>query len=282
MRVARKNGREIIQQVRQQGLDNYLGITPQVVYYLLEENSQAIGYGALDLRQNVNDDQGVYQGRELWYYPSHQRKISTLFTVTNDLAEYNYSKKIQNIQTGLPVGWSKHSYRNGVLKGLYFDGRHGIPIIPIQPMADNFLPVFLLDLFSSLSAKHFPKKGAAFSFAFLEYIRYNQPPFKECWVQAGGKIPSRIKETQSRGHGVTVNWNPNGQSSDPQSQGLISQTIYYDMNHQLIWQKSITATSVSIQRATNPGELERLFPGSKQILDDWLGEIQDNEENRII
>ncbi|MCH9022757.1 MAG: hypothetical protein IID32_08315 [Planctomycetes bacterium] len=282
MRVARQNGREMIQQVRQRGLEKYLGHAPLVMYYLLKEDNQARGYGALYLHRNLKGGQVVYQGRELFRYPSLKREVRTVFTVTNDLAEYDYSKEIQNIQTGLSVELSKHSYREGVLKGLFFDGRRGIPILPIQPMGENFVPVFLLDFFSSLSAKNFPKKGAAFSFALLERIRYNQPPFQECWVQAGGEIPSRISENQSRGHGVTVNWNPNGQPSDLQSRGLISQTIYYDMNHQLIWQKSVTENSVSIQKAITPEELDRLFPGSKQILEDWLGEIQGDEENRII
>jgi len=282
MLVARQNGSEVIQQVRQRGLEKYLGRDPQVMYYLLEKDNQPDGYRVLYIRHDVKEGHVVYQGQDLYFYPSLGRVDRNQFSVSNDLAEYNYSKIIQNIQTGFSVELSKHTYRGGALKGSYFDGRYQIPIPWIQPKGSNFVPVFLLDFFSSLSAKDFPKKGAAFSFAVPEQIPNNQPLIDECWVQAGGEIPSHIKANQSKGQVVTINWNPNGQSSNPPSHGLLSQTIYYDMNHQLIWQKSITATSELIQRAITPEELYRVYPDSKQRLEEWLGEIQGDEANRNI
>ena len=81
---------------------------------------------------------------------------------------------------------------------------------------------------------------------------------------------------------VTVDWNPNGKSTDPQRYALLSQTIYYNMNHQLIWQKSITATSEEIQRTITPEELDRIYPGSRGELADWLGDIQSDETKQII
>lgn len=281
MLVARQNGSEVIQQVRQRGLENYLGRTPQVMYYLLEEDNQASGYRALYMRHNIKDGRMVYQGRELWAYPSLGREVRTLFSVTNDLAEYDYSKKIQDIRSDAPVEWS-HEYRHGALKGSYFDGSNQIQFPWIPSDENNFVPVFLLDFFSSLSAKDFPKKGAAFSFASLDLLRYNQLPFEECWVRGGGEIPRQIKANLPEGRVVTVDWNTNPKSSASPSLGLLSQTIYYDLNHQLIWQISMTRTSEQIQRAITPEELYHEYPGSKEKLEDWLGEIQGNEENRII
>ena len=265
--VARQNGSEVIQQVRQQGLDTYLGQSNQVMYYLLEEDNQANGYRVLYMHRDVKNGRVVY--KELWHYPSLGLKIHTLFSITNDLSEYDYSKVTQNNQK--KVSFAKHEYRNGEL----FNGRRR-EFIPQD--GNNIVPVFLLDFFSSLSTRDFPKKGAAFSFALLDQDRNKKIFFEECWVQSGGKISEKIKATLPKGRLVTVNWNP----SDPTSQGLISQTIYYNMNHQLIWQKSITATSEEIQRTITPEELDRIYPGSRGELADWLGDIQSDETKQII
>jgi hypothetical protein len=241
------------------------------LYYLMESQGKPIGYKAVSVEPVVGEDDSIviqWRGKEVYCQTDENMRIETLFSVQNDLSSYSYQEKIQNLSGGL-YEVVRQTFANGFLDISYRRNFRevALPTLPISEA--NFIPLVLLDLFSSLGAarKDF-KDGMVFAMMDTSVIHGRSDKLLvECWVKPGGEVPKEIRSRIPGGHSVEVEWLEAGHT----------QAIYYDQNNQLVWQKDEFDLAELFHKAVSRSELVSVFPQAQQDIDDWSG--MDNSDN---
>ncbi|GEM_PF-1697972 len=271
----RENAAELIKQVADKGLETWL-TNPMELYYLMESEGKPIGYRAVSVEPVAGEDHSIviqWKGKEVYYRTDENMRIETLFSVQNDLSSYSYQEKIRNLSGGL-FEVVRQTFANGLLDISYRRNFRevALPTLPISEA--NFIPLVLLDLFSSLGAarKDF-KDGMVFAMMGTSVIHgRSEKLLVECWVKPGGEVPKEIRSRIPGGHSVEVEWLGVGHT----------QSIYYDQNNQLVWQKDEFDLAELFHKAVSRSELVSVFPQAQQDIDDWSGmDSSDNNKQAI-
>ncbi|MBN1766512.1 MAG: hypothetical protein JW860_14755 [Sedimentisphaerales bacterium] len=263
-RRAKNNATALIRKVVEDGLDAYITQSSKN-YYLLEENNQIAGYAviAMDVMEKDNDN-NVFQGKELYKQLHDDTDLECTYLVNNDLSRFTY--KLTSGNNRLQISQKKTDDDTWLVN--YSNSYQVIPEFKFIQDSSNFIPSALLDFFSSLvgQAKNL-NDGAAFSMVDLSLFEKTYILI-DCWVTSGGDIPDEIQEKFPAGHCIQVKWSSN-----------LIQTIYYDEDHQIIWQKNENnLTDLQMKRVT-PQELIKIIPESKNRIKQWFQKNY-SEDNR--
>jgi hypothetical protein len=248
---ARQNAKQLIQEVSQSGLDQYIGRKPILRFFLHEIQGKVVGYAILAITPTIHSDNSlVYMGKYLNYIEftkEHKKWDKINYNIFNDTRNYNQTL-ISSTSQGKIV--SQQFYQEGVLS-IRSDRKK---------VKENFVPLEWLDFYSSLAAQteSVEKDGVIFSIPGSD--EQGQIVFQECWVKPGGSIPKDIIARYPDGGSVEVRWFGEDHSQD----------IYYDNEHQLVWQKDTTAAYDSLIRVVSREELEQEFPETGAMLEKWL------------
>ncbi len=258
---ARENAQALIQEVSRAGLDSFAGRKPILRYYLLESQGHVSGYAILTLSPKIQKDNTlVYDGKYLHYSQHEHQFITISYTTANDLSFSSYTKSIYTSQSK----WTRRlEYREGFLYEPTLQGTSDR-----RPVKGNFVPPDWLDFLSALSAgkEGFRKEGVLL--AVLDFNEKGQAGVIECLVKAGGEIPPEILATHPHGDPVEVLWQG----------GEFTQTIYYDSEHQLVWQKDTHPSLEMRIRSVTRDQLEKAFPDARGILDQRLRVNEDEDQ----
>jgi len=117
----------------------------------------------------------------------------------------------------------------------------------------------LVDFFSSVALADNQLEQASFVIPFFDKRNSYQLKFH---IRPGGDPPDEIQMYDPAGHCVLVNW-PDRISSQTGKQEI--QKIYYDQQHQLIWQKSVS-NGTEIRQAVSKEVLIATYPEAEQKL----------------
>jgi hypothetical protein len=267
---AEDNGKEIIEKVSQQGLINTLGRQTITRYYLTRRNGQNTGYWAMIFEPKVlPDGSWVLTGKELTHDIIGHILSQSSFEVADDLSWQSYYNNLQ-ITMGKKRATFIQEYTidQGVLRYSYTSGRRRSKLPPINVKQWAFVPVLLVDFFSSLAAEQAREDGAVFYVVNPNVSEDLDHIISDLWVQPGGKVPQEIIDRTPQGRKVEVKW----------LQSNRFQRIYIDNEHQLVWQKE-TDPQESIITAVTREELLETFADAEQVLQMWLTTESENEDN---
>ncbi len=257
---ARDNAQALIQEVSQAGLDHFVGRKPILRYFLVETQGQLDGYAVLAIAPKIQKDNTlVYDGKYLRYTQKEQKFITVNYKTTNDLSfstymESSYTQKYK---------WTRQiDCRDGFLYEPALQGTAGR-----LKVKGNFIPPDWLDFFSSLSAGKDDLSKDGILFSVLVFDEQGRIAIQECLIKPGGEIPPDVLSGNPHGNAVEVEWKG----------GNYSQTIYYDPEHQLVWQKDSIPSLEMITRSVSRDQLEKEFPAAIQMLDQKL-RVNDDED----
>ena len=216
----------------------------------------------------------VYEGKELMYLPEDNQRMETSFTVANDLSRFTYARAVQNLAGG-GTNIAAQELDQGVLRVVGPNGqRQQIPVGQALE-TNNLICPGLLDFFSSVAGRKPALKGTALSAALVE--AGDQGPMiymMHFWVKKGeDQTPLAIRQAHGEGDEVRVDWMIRG--------GVYkTQRIYYDQEHQLVWQKDLSEPPETME-VVGRDEVESAYGESGPILERWLREDTDEDEEHV-
>ena len=271
--AARENAAKLFGVVSAGGLDSYLGRSPVSSYYIWEQSSRPIGYGASVIYPKLSDgdDKLVFSGREFYRYSlANSDEVFTRneFTIANDLSAYSH----KSVHQSLPANFTNVEYQvfdHGRLSG-HYQGPHGTTRFRNVDIGVDFLiPPALLDLFSALIAG-----DNSYSPSILGMVEFSDSgsssgllSLSGLLVRADPDVPSEIAGRYPDSPAVAVEW-----LSHP-----VSSLALYDSQRRLVWQNTELPVSESdsieiVQRSVDRVEMLEKFPQAELILDTWLME----------
>lgn len=267
--IAERNAGKLIKEVAEQGLSHYLGRKPIVRYFLIESNGETVGYDAVYIEPQLDKDgKIVFRGSELHYSRKHERRQEASFSITDDLSQYTYTKLSYNYRTN-QRSITIQRFMDGQLVGVNATGQRQQMTPEEYLPTNNLAPPPLLDFFSSMSALQSGKRGAVFSLPIVSGDARSRRliNFIGFWVRPGGEVPGQFRLDYPYGRTVKVEL--------PGAHG--SQTIYYDEQHQVIWQLTVDPEgTIETMTAVARDKLVAEFPRAEGELDQWLR--QENNE----
>jgi len=273
---AAKNAETLLHDVAAQGLDQLLGRRPIVLYLLQEHQGAPVGFTAtLIVPQTQDNGPVVFLGRELHY--SDQEGIwQSSFDIGNDLRRFQVDLPYQAIirlgRAQVRATRVRLTVDHGLLSLSYRGGQQWLTsrqdAIPLdQP---NLIPTVLLDFFTSLAVRRFPKEGAVF--ALLDPKLFSQGALltTEIRVRPGGEVPEDVKRATPDGLAAQTEMLTRLADETP-----TRQVLYYSSNHRLLWQKDLLDPPV-ITRAVSRADIEAAFPHAAGLLRTWIA-VEDLE-----
>jgi len=258
---ARARGADIIDEVRVNGLAEYLGRKSIVRYYLLESEGRTNGYAAILIEPVIDDDHKLfYRIKDFFARGEGNFRSRSSLVITDDLTEYVYSSVRQlSTKAGVQVVSQKQYFQDGILTGYSAYGLRKIERAPVQIERKNMIPLSLLDFFSSLAGRSPSREDAIFTLVDFDLAEEMSELAVELRISFEAKVPERIVARDPTGAGVKVDW----------LNHYRRQNIYYDQEHQIVWQEDLPEPS-SVMRAVERAEVEKAFPEADQILNGWL------------
>jgi len=267
-------GAEIIKRVADEGLVNAIGTKTITRYYLLKSDDEEwSGYMVLVFEPQIRPDGlWVLTGRELEYHSRDNSLVQTGFTAADDLSWHNYHQTRQVTQDKNLV-FTGHDYRveQGILYSSYRIGQRKYQLNPIGIRESNLVPILLLDFFSSLAVKEGGEAGVVFSVVNPNLLAKGADELLDVLVQAGGAVPDDIINQSPRGHGVKAKW----------LEDTRRQILYYDQEHQLVWQKDLQEPSSTITAVTR-AELVEKFREAEPLLRIWFRKETDRKDAELL
>jgi len=272
--LAYANAVELIVNIHEEGLTKYLD-KPIQRYYLIESDGQPIAYAAISVRPVQKDEHSIIiSGNELYY--NHQTKMhrNITYQVQNDLSGYSFREVIRDRVDGSYETVQK-KFTPGILQLSYYNSVRPKPLMKwININKKNFIPSFLLDLFSSVAAgREESEEGVLFAMMDDSFFRdYRRKFFIECWVKPDGEVLQTNHDNHPGGSGVKTKWLGHKRR----------QTIYYDSDHQLLQQKDYFDGAESLFRAVSRTELLSVFPSAEAELSDWFRTYTDDDTTEVL
>ena len=259
-----QNGTNLIQQITEKGLSHYLPQQTTIRYYIIEEQGVPTRFMLTIIEPHLQS-KSFYKIRET-RYNSLGRSLDHALTIDNQLSSYKYETP---------------SYQFNKNPHGYYMEKH--PIHIPNRFAQNMIPRQLLDFFSSVAAsENFEEgvildmpnelhsfQGLGFAFDTLKF-----------WVKPGGEIPSEVRQATPNGYSVHVE---PLETRDPFDSTdfkpvVTRQDIYYDSQHQLVWQKDVPTETII--RSVNPQELIEAFPIASTIIQKYWQNIKPKKDER--
>lgn len=257
-------GTLVLKDVAQKGLDTFLGRQPLMRYYLLQEGGQNVGFALSIVEPEINKEGAIiYRGRELVIHENTGERREYAFSLANDLSWYQYSDVV-HAQGRKAIMGNFQDYRQGRLECKVLDAQGRFTVIPVSKnFNENLVCPPMVDFFSSLVLSREAAVGGVFSVAQimdLDVRGHLGMAYMDIWVSAGKDVPEEIKALVP-GREAQTHWSSQGAD-------LYSQSIYYDMNHQLVWQLD-HVKSPQVRRQVAQEELRHLYPQAQSLLDGW-------------
>ncbi len=255
---ARQNASIIIGNVAARGLSGIL--TPDTRFYLLSSDNKTVGFSAIHFEIGTSPSgQTIISGKELSFRAGNNELSNSEFVIADDLSWHNYKRNytltLDNVPTNLTV---RYQCKNNLLRFTLSQGRSTQSLPPLKISRENLVPMPLIDFFSSLAADLQGKEGTFFSFINPDFALTETEPILDLQVQNGGKIPKDIKQNHPDGIAVKTQF----------LQLDRRQTIYYDRDHYLIWQKDQPKPEQIHQAVTRDAILQQ-FPQAQELLATW-------------
>jgi len=275
------NAESLIDTVAQNGLNHYLPNQISVRYYLIEEKGKPTNFSVLIVEPKIQSDSScVYQIHELNFHPEEYKLKQSWLTVDNQLQWFDYQYKFQDLQSGDTFSLYQKRKNNQWVSYLQV-GMQRIFLQMPNFSTRNLTPLPLLDFFSSLTEEHDAEEGIYLALPTLtdEGLSQGILDITEVWVKSHGEIPDEVTAAAPDGHSVHVDWYPQTYSQNPQHDNpeITHQEIYYDRQHQLVWQKDFP--SETITRVVAQNELIESFPIAAMIMRKWMNIQLDTNEH---
>ena len=275
------NAESLIDTVAQNGLNHYLPNQISIRYYLIEEKGKATNFSVLMVEPKIrSDSSAIYQIHELQFDPEEYNLKQSWLTVDNQLQWYDYQYKFQDLKSG--DTFSLYQKKKNSRWASYLQvGMRRIPLQMPNLSTRNLVPLPLLDFFSSLTEEHADAEGIYLALPTLtdEGLSQRILDITEVWVKPPGEIPDEISTAAPNGHSVHVDWYPETYSQKPKNKNpeVTHQEIYYNSQHQLVWQKDFP--SETITRSVTQKELIESFPIAAMIIRRWMNIKLDTDEH---
>ena len=266
-RKAEANGAELIKKVSREGISTFLGSEPIYRYYILEENEEPRGFAASEIAYiQEQEDAKIIKGKELFYNIREKRRTEIVYEVADDGGGYEMVKRDEKINM---TETFYQKFEDGELKAYFTLNGRKMREITRKIGIKNFIPLPLLDFYSSLVEGEDYQDGAS----FVQIFGQGGTIFLiECWVKSGGEIPESVQAKTPDGHSVKVVW-----IQDPRRQ-----SIYYDQAHQLVWQKDLIGINELIRKSATRSEVVEKFPQADKILNLWQSEQETSDDREVL
>jgi len=257
-----QNASALINKVAGQGLSYYLVNRTITRYYFYEdEASKKNGYMVLSFQPEIQQDGSwILNGLQI-YRPGKSIELQETFMVADDLSWYDHSTTIRDLTLGRTVV-KELKYKEGLLQGAYTasgsDGTSSLPpSVASTDSTNNLIMSGLLDFFSSVATYENYSEGVILTLPKVDYLGNPKDLLhtEVLWVQPGGDPPPEVLSSTPDGRCVEVNWLQSG----------IFQTVFYDKDHQLVWQKDLPEPA-SYLRQTTRSDLLAKFPEAESVL----------------
>ena len=257
-----QNAAALISKVAGQGLSYYLGNQTITRYYFHEDENGKNGYMVLSFQPEIQPDGAwILNGRQI-YCLEKSIELRETFQVADDLSWYEHKTSVRYLTSGR-IEETELRYKEGYLQGaIAFGDTKGAKVIPLPMVstggANNLIMSCLLDFFSSVAIDEDYSEGVILA---LPKVQFRGDPPKllhteDLWVRTGGEAPAEVRSAIPNGRCVEVKW---------LSQSNRFQTVFYDQEHQLVWQKDLPEPA-SYLRQTTRSEVLAKFPEAEQVL----------------
>jgi len=255
-----QNAAALITKVAEWGLSYYLGNQTTTRYYFCDDDTGTKGYMVLSFQPEIlQDGAKILNGTQIFHPEKSIESIET-FKIANDLSWYESTTSIRDLTSGRTDN-TVLRYKEGYLQGAYtVQGADGPKLLPLKVVStestNNLIMTGLLDFFSSVATNEY-SEGVVLA---LPRVIEIAPELKilhteELWVQSGGEAPAEVQSSTPDGRCVEVTY----------LQTRRSQTVFYDKDHQLVWQKDLPEPA-SYLRQTTRSDLLAKFPEAEQVL----------------
>jgi len=256
-----QNGAALIAKVADQGLSYYLGNRTITRYYFYEDDKGKKGYMVLSFEPEIRQDGAwILNGKQI-FHPEASVESGETFKVADDLSWYEHKTSIRDL-TSDRTDETELKYKEGSLQCIITvrnsEGARAFPLpVAFTGSTKNLIMSGLLDFFSSVGTYQEYPKGLILA---LPKVKLQSDPGKmlqteELWVQTGGKPPDEVFSSTPNGRCVEVKW--------LQSNRL--QTVFYDKDHQLVWQKDLPEPAYYFRQTTR-SDLLAAFPEAEPVL----------------
>jgi len=247
-----QNGNNLIQQITEKGLSHYLPQQTTIRYYIIEEQGVPTRFMLTIIEPHLQS-KPLYEIKEMHFNSQGRSLDYGQLIIDNHLASYKYETP---------------SYQYSKNRRGFFHGNRMIQIPDWS--AQNMIPRQLLDFFSSVAASENHEEGVVLDIPNDLYpvrgLGYAFDTFRKFWVKPGGEIPPEVRQATPNGYSVHVEPLESRYLFDsPDPKPVVTrQDIYYDSQHQLVWQKDVP-TDILI-RSVTPQELIEAFPVAELII----------------
>jgi len=260
-----QNGNNLIQQITEKGLSHYLPQQTTIRYYIIEEQGVPTRFMLTIIEPHLQS-KPLYEIKEMHFDSQGWPLDQVRLIIDNYLASYKYETPSYKFNKN-PHGYNIEKH----------------PIHIPNRFAQNMIPRQLLDFFSSVAAAEHLAEGVILDMPnelILDrrygYV-FNTLKF---WVKPGGEIPTEIQKATPNGYSVHVEplKTRNPLDSTQPKTVVTRQDIYYDSQHQLVWQKDVPTDNII--RSVNPQELIEAFPIASTIIQKYWQNIKPKMDER--
>lgn len=265
-----QNGADLIQKISENGLSHYLPQETTIRYSIIEKQGEPTNF-AVTIIEPYLQSKPKYKIDEMRFTREGRPCGHEQLIIDDQLTSYRYGNE---------------SYKYIKNSRGYYQGKY--PIRILDESAQNMIPRPLLDFFSSVAAAEKFEEGVVLDIPDQQVIIHG---FGYAFstitlrVQPGGEIPADIQQTTPNGYSVRAEPIESRIPSDAtgSEMDIVRQDIYYDSQHQLVWQKD--TPSGDIIRSVSRQELIEAIPAASVIIqNEWLNinpktdELTDDEK----
>ncbi len=264
-----QDGVVLLEEISKNGLDSYLGRTPRRQYFLLEENGQTMGFAVAVLEPKLEEgDRLVYLGRYLFYQTGGEERDAkeqeSAFRVANDLKNFEFNTLYRD--AGM---LEQIAYREGELHVRLRDSLGHQKQLTVPRREDSILVCpGLEDVITSIALSRDLPHGVSFDMPsiYRELGKTSQIIFQRCWATRSSEAsPEMI--TSDSGRAAKARWYVYDVLEN-------TQQLYFDDNHQLLWQRDMIDQPRD-RRAVTREELLQKVPDAQRVLRRWLDSRED-------
>ncbi|MBN2209870.1 MAG: hypothetical protein JW709_00605 [Sedimentisphaerales bacterium] len=270
-----EDGLTLLEEISDKGLDSYLGRTPRRQYYLLEEDGQTIGFAVAVLEPKLEEDNRLfYLGRNLIYQHGDEdhevMEHEGAFRVANDLKTFESNTLVRDTNGGM---LEQMAYREGELQVRLRDslGRQQQLIVPRREDTILVCPG-MEDIISSISLSQNFSHGVSFELPMIHLTgKGPQVVFQQCWVMESNEASPDMIASDS-GRAAKARWYVHNILNNVQQ-------LYYDEEHQLLWQRD-DVDPPRIRRAVTREKLLEVIPEAQRVLRRWFDTERDTMDKQ--
>ena len=233
------NTRKLLTSLRENGLDKFVSYQPYSQYYILYNNDVPVGYRYYEhfWRDNYLVGVEITQMPEQAYYGISEWKIS------NNTNTWSQHERINanGTRSALDINYNPDEGMKYILNGTYIDTSS-------LSLRSNIIPPFMLDIYSSIGIQQYNSQLDLLLLAGIKVISFAAEPGDS------NSIPMQYKSNAPDGITVKTSFRN------------ISQQLYYNKDHQLIYQKDNADRQYNTIIASEDEEVFRLWPEAEKLI----------------